>query len=44
MEVPKKITLIKPKKMSSMRFNILTERIVKSLEELGVKVERTSIT
>ena len=40
MIIDKKIKIIKPENMSTIRFKILTERIVKDLEELGVKVEK----
>ena len=42
MKVPKTIILEKPENMSTVRFKLITERIVKDLEELGVKVERSS--
>ena len=35
-----KIKIEKPKKMTDERYKILTERIVKSLEALNVKVEK----
>ena len=41
MTLPQKIKLEKPDKMTSIRYKIITERIVKDLEELGVKVEKT---
>ena len=42
MKVPKTIILRKQDTMSTVRFKLITERIVKDLEELGVKVERSS--
>tara|TARA_X000001382_G_C3043790_1_gene138750 strand:- start:83 stop:223 length:141 start_codon:yes stop_codon:yes gene_type:complete len=41
MTLPQKIKLEKPEGMSTIRFQIITERIVKDLEELGVKVEKS---
>ena len=41
MTLPQKIKLEQPEGMSTIRFQSITERIGKDLEELGVKVEKS---